>query len=208
MLHSRVMNSPKLRIITGLTVALLIASPAMADNFLTWSLGDVTFPNGGVVSGSFTVDTTTGTLSNIDVVSTADSDFGGATYRYASPTFGSAAALANANATIILDADSYPSDPNLAGTPTIDIVFDSSLGVAGTDALARVGEGSCANADCDTAVTYRTYYQASDGPAATSAPEPATGPLFALLGLASTVAAKFRRVRPWVLLQGHGVNAK
>jgi hypothetical protein len=145
--------------------AILLSSTAFAGA-LTWTLEDLSYPTGGTVSGSFTIDTSTAALSAVDVTSTADGAFGGATYLYNipadSPSFYE-----------ILLTSSNSAD--LTGDPAIIIEFDSSLAVAGTDTVYLASEGLCFDSSCDGFGNSRfedTTGYATTNPAST--PEPAS----------------------------------
>jgi hypothetical protein len=50
-----------------LTVALLTSNPAFADNFASFSPSGTTFQNGGTLTGTLTMDTTTGLITTEDL---------------------------------------------------------------------------------------------------------------------------------------------
>ena len=75
----------------GLVVAIAVlgfAVPASADTVANFTLDGVTFDDGGTATGGFTLDLTTGALSNISITTSADGIFG-VTYTGGSGPFGS-----------------------------------------------------------------------------------------------------------------------
>ncbi|RJG00424.1 PEP-CTERM sorting domain-containing protein [Noviherbaspirillum sedimenti] len=59
-------------LLLALPLALLLAAPAMASPLL-WTLVGVTFDDGGSASGTFSTDSTTGSLLSYDIVTTSGS---------------------------------------------------------------------------------------------------------------------------------------
>jgi hypothetical protein len=59
----------------ALTLTALVA-PASADTIATFTLDHVTFNDGGNATGGFTLDLTTSTLSNVDITTSTDGEFG------------------------------------------------------------------------------------------------------------------------------------
>jgi MYXO-CTERM domain-containing protein len=157
-------------IVMSLCGALLLSSPVLAET-VTWTLEDVSYPSGGVVNGSFTIDTNTAALSAIDVTSTADGSFSGGTYLYQNPSD------SLSFYEFVLDSSNAA---DLTGTPAIIIEFNSSLAVPGTDTVLDVSEGSCFDANCDAFGNSR--FEDTTGIATTATPEPASLAL-ALLGV-------------------------
>jgi len=186
------MNKLILRSLTTaslLLVLLSLPSIASADSVL-WTLTGVTFANvtdptmtGGTATGSFDYDFATNTFSNIDIVTTAGSGFGGATYTSLIGGFNSGS---QSSTGFILGGAS--GDLTLA--PALLLLFENPLVNSGgtvTDPLTTGidfggGEGTCDNADCSSATQDRFV----TGGAATSTvsvvtPEPTA---LSLLGVA------------------------
>ena len=73
--------------VAGLLVFFCLPSIASADG-VTWDLMNVTLSGGGTASGSFVYDSTTNTLSDVNITTSAGTSFAGATYLAANPGFG------------------------------------------------------------------------------------------------------------------------
>lgn len=175
-----------------LLVLLSVPSIASADSApILWTLSGVTFANattptvtGGTATGSFQYDPNTNTFSNIDIVTTAGSGFGGATY-----TTLSGAGFVSSNTSLWLGASSAP----FTG-PLFLLTFSNALGNAGgvTDFLVTGidlggGEGTCDDAACVGSTEDRFI----TGGAVTSAvvtPEP-SALSFLAVGLMALLAA-------------------
>jgi hypothetical protein len=64
----------KTRLGIAIAVAVLgFALPASADTVANFTLDGVTFDDGGTATGSFTLDLTTSTLSNVNITTSTDS---------------------------------------------------------------------------------------------------------------------------------------
>jgi hypothetical protein len=183
----------------GAALAFTAAAPnAKADTFITWTFEDVSFPSsgapngfpsgaGGSVSGSFTLDTDSLTtelsaLSDIDVLSTSDATFSGGTYLYADPLEGPPVFQV-----VLLSSNAA----NLTGADQILFNFDSPLTTSGTDTLSSVYEGQCETATCNSGSILRS--EDVTGYATSSAPEPSTGSLLGVLGVATALAIRIRK---------------
>ena len=77
----------RLAAVIGIAV-LGFAAPASADTVANFTLDSVTFSDGGTATGTFTLDLTTSTLSNINITTSSDIFFG-ATYTGGSGPYGS-----------------------------------------------------------------------------------------------------------------------
>ena len=133
-----------LTIFVVLVVMAAIVPTASADQ-LTWTLAGVTFSDGGTASGSFVYNADTNTVSSVDVITTAGSSFGGATYTAVDPGFGPFATQ------IVLVT--LPSLADYTGTPALDLFLG---GLALTDAggtvpLLGASEDTCGNSGCNFA---------------------------------------------------------
>ena len=124
----------------GLLLLLGLPSIASADG-VTWDLSGVTFDDGGTASGSFVYDADTNTVSDIDIVTTAGTAFGGATYTGSDPAFGP-----------FPDQLVAVTDASLAdftGTPVLNLLFlDSLTDAGGTVDLLDAIETTCFDSDC------------------------------------------------------------
>jgi hypothetical protein len=67
----------KTRLGVAIALALMgLVAPASADTIANFTLDNVTFNDDGTATGSFTLDLTTSTLSNIDITTSTDGDLG------------------------------------------------------------------------------------------------------------------------------------
>jgi hypothetical protein len=65
-----------MRLIIATAVAMLgLAAPASADTIANFTLDSVIFSDGGTASGGFTLDLTSGALSNVNITTSAEFDF-------------------------------------------------------------------------------------------------------------------------------------
>ena len=111
---------------TALCLLFLLCVPSLASaDSLTWTLSGVVFNDGGTASGSFVYDAVTNKFSSINIVTTAGSTFGGATYQDLNPGFAPLPNsivfvpnpnLANFTGTMLLDLELGPPLTNLGGT--------------------------------------------------------------------------------------------
>ena len=123
----------------GLLLLLGLPSIASADG-VTWDLSGVTFDDGGTASGSFVYDADTNTVNDIDIVTTAGTAFGGATYTGSDPAFGPFPD----QLVVVTDA----SLADFTGTPVLNLLFlDSLTDAGGTVDLLDVG-GRGAGSGC------------------------------------------------------------
>jgi hypothetical protein len=113
---------------------------------VTWTLGGVTFDDGGTASGSFVYDANTGLYSSINITTTTGTTRTGVTYHFGStsvagPTF-------NLNLTV--------GSGDLTGTPALFLVFTNPLtNAGGTDSLVvgsapslESSESACSDTVC------------------------------------------------------------
>jgi len=166
---------------------LLIFSACASAAAITWDLQNVTFPDGGIVTGSFVYNAdlgALGTYSSIDLVTS-----GGAqpstTYTF----------FFNGNSG---NLDSSPGSFPVLGTSGLFLIFLNPLTDAGgTIQLSFVGEGTC--------VVYSDCHEFSDFPnrdvtnagqvvAQSSTPEPTSLPLAAAGLVALITLSRIRRV--------------
>jgi hypothetical protein len=123
----------------GLVIAVAVlgfAVPASADTVSNFTLDGVTFSDGGTATGGFTLDLTTGALSNINITTSTDNLFG-ATYTGGNGLFGSTgftnspASFSFADFELIYEADlvinlgSALTPSNLASPNTFSIASGS-----------------------------------------------------------------------------------
>jgi hypothetical protein len=114
-----------------LIFALLVSLAANAAPVL-WAVDSLLFDDGGTGSGTFTYDADTNTYANIDIVTTAGTEFDGAPY--------------------MAVIDSAPNDSDylavmlfpLEGAPLLELSFAASLtNAGGVIAIEGVGESLC-----------------------------------------------------------------
>jgi hypothetical protein len=129
-------------IVVIVLVLLCVPSIASADG-LTWNLSGVTFGDGGTASGSFVYDATTNTVSNIDIVTTKGTLFGGTTYLGVDPGFAPFALAPQAFDLVLVP---NPSLSSFTGTFLLDLSFPNALtNSGGTVSMAGMGsEDLCA----------------------------------------------------------------
>jgi hypothetical protein len=116
-----------------------------------WTLTDVFFSDGGAATGSFVYDADTGIFTTIDIVTTAGSDFAGASYGQ----------VLDSDPSVLVLVQSP--GPDLTSSPILQLGFQLPLTNAGGPvALASFAfppgpsiEGTCADAACDRATMAR-----------------------------------------------------
>ena len=126
-------------------VLLSFATQALAQP--TWYFQNVMFDDGGIVSGYFTYDASTNTYSNIHIVTSAGSTFGGATYSIVD------AGVPHLSGFL----DSVTTTGNLVGTPAFQVIVRGDLTNAGGTVSIFGGEFTCSNPGCSTATRVRSY---------------------------------------------------
>ena len=111
--------------------ALLVSMTTNAAPVI-WTIDSLLFDDGGTGSGTFSYDASTNTYSNIDIITTAGIDFGGAAYlsvAYFAP-----------NDSDFLAAIVYPAE----GAPALELTFAAPLtNAGGTIAIDGLGESLC-----------------------------------------------------------------
>jgi PEP-CTERM motif len=164
-----------------LVVTFGVPSIASADG-ITWNLSGVAFDDGGTASGSFVFDALTNTYSAIDIITTAGSAFGGATYTGIDPGFPSTSGQ------LILVTNPLLSD--FTGTAVLELDFGPLTNLGGTFPVAG-GEGTCDNTGCSSGTELRAI-TAGEVTGVVATPEPSALLLLVmgLAGLAGAVAAK------------------
>jgi hypothetical protein len=151
----------------ALAVLFLFVMPSLAKaDAVTWRLFNVTFPDGGTASGSFSFDALTDTVSAVDITTTAGNSFGGATYTAVDPGY-----APNRQAMVFVTS---PYLADLTGTPALDLTFATLLTNLGGTFQVTVGEDYCFDALCHNGgnLQYGTGF-------VTTAPEPSSLLLFA-----------------------------
>jgi hypothetical protein len=165
-----------------LVVTFGVPSIASADG-ITWTLSGVTFDDGATASGSFVFDALTNTYSAIDIITTAGSAFGGATYTGIDPGFPSTSGQ--------LIVVTNPLLADLTGTGVLELDFGPLTNLGGTFPVVAEGEGTCDDAGCTSGTELRTI-TGGEVTGVVATPEPSTLLLLVmgLAGLAGAAAAK------------------
>jgi hypothetical protein len=168
--------------IAAAVVILGFAAPASADTIANFVLDGVTFNDGGTASGSFTLDLTTDTLSNVNITTSTDSALGvGTTFTDSDYSnsftpgpvyflFDNNASLPVDELTIELSETLTPS--NLASTPSFSFY---------SDGVVEVGYSSlCPDFDyCGERIIATGSLTDLSATPVSATPLPATLPLFA-----------------------------
>lgn len=172
-------------LLPGLAAAFCLASAPVHATPVKWHLVDVTFNDGGSASGYFTYDASTNAISSANIVTTAGSVRGGATYQIGSP------AVQPALADFIDQAL-----PVIVGTTDrLDFfLFAAMTDAGGTIGIRQGQEFSCISSGC----SFTTGQEAGlnlrvSGGEITTVPEPGS---LALLGAAGIALALAKRRRP------------
>ena len=153
----------------GLFVALIFSGSIHAAP-VTWTIDSLLFDDGGTGSGTFSYDASTNAYSNIDILTTAGSDFGGASYSSVNPY--------GPNGAEYLVTMIVP----LAGAPALALSFAAPLTHAG--GLITIGGGGEAICGDECAIPVSGLRNISSGQIS-AVPVPAAVWLFgsALAGL-------------------------
>lgn len=127
-----------------------MAPTASADG-VTWTLTNLTFPDGATITGSFVYDATTNTVTDINVVSSAgltlsNTTFAGASYNQLAPDFGPFAfemgfLSGSTSPNFGIELEFYTSPDGTA--------FQSLTNAGGT-VFADINEFTCFDSKCDT----------------------------------------------------------
>jgi hypothetical protein len=154
------------QIVLGLTVSLVGTAPALATPIL-WTLSGATFDDGATASGTFTVESTGGTLIDWNITTTSGSTLPGFTYDPTTSQGGVDAFLTNPNSLLLLE------DPG--NVRYVNFGFTSSFTVPGTIYFDTSGL-TAGSWECDNCTAIRFITSGS----ATSevVPEPSTLLLF------------------------------
>ena len=171
-------------LITALLLFVLLCVPSIASaDGITWTLGGVTFEDGGTASGSFVYDALTNTFSNIDITTTSGSAFAGTTYNALSGEFGS-------NSTGML----LGASGDLTNTDLLFLLFGSALtDSGGTAVLIGVGEGTCDNTNCSLSTLDRSL-TGGELVGTVTTPEPSTLSFLTLALVTLMVVAVIRKL--------------
>ena len=180
------MQAPTIQVLFALAGALILSGPATAGS-LTWTLENVAYGSGATVSGSFTIDQSTNLITGVNITSTADGSFAGATYLFQDIGFG------YPGSTLVGFSTTTGIDPT--GQPTLVLIFPTSLDTAGTNALFAVIEGRCSVVSGTNCTGFGNDRVVAAGDATTSpaTPEPASASFVLCAGLGALLASKFRR---------------
>jgi hypothetical protein len=111
---------------------------------LHWTLSGVAFSSGGAVLGTFDFDANSGTYSNVDITTTADSSFGGATCTLVNPFIAtgnsSFSVLTGPGSTTLLDLEFLDPLTNAGGSVPVHLAVEgtcSALGCGITGSFLR-----------------------------------------------------------------------
>ena len=132
---------------------------------LVWTLTGVTFDDGGTAAGSFQFDSTgpfSGIYSDLNITTTLGGSLAGATY---TTLFGGCANRPTALCLVPV------SEPDLTGSPILEINFTPSLTDAGGSISLSGNEGVCLNPSCGSTTPDRFI---SGTVTASTAPEPSS----------------------------------
>jgi hypothetical protein len=177
--------------VAGLLVFFGLPSMASADG-VTWDLMNVTLSGGGTASGSFVYDSTTNTLSDVDITTTAGTSFTGATYLAPNS---SAVAFGSYLGPTFFQMTFVP-NPSLSGVGTPILVLYSTPGgfpnsPAGTVIALAAGSGeyTCGNSACSATGSPLRFLSGD----VMAAPEPSSLLLLGL-GLAGLMVVGKRKI--------------
>ena len=176
--------------VAGLLVFFCLPSIASADG-VTWDLMNVTLSGGGTASGSFVYDSTTNTLSDVNITTSAGTSFAGATYLAANPGFGFGSYLGPT----FFEMTFVP-NPSLSAVGTPILVLISTPGgfpnsPAGTEIVLAAGSGeyTCGNSACSARGSTLRFLSGD----VVAAPEPSSLLLLGL-GLAGLMVVGKRKI--------------
>lgn len=179
-----------MRAVVGAAAVLAMGTAGAAP--VLWTLSNVSFDDGGVATGSFVYDATTGTYSSITITTSGGTALPGTTY------------TTNEQVTFPFQTDSLHLTlidnfglPDLSGESLIGLTYVSALTNAGGAINLVTGyfnsfEGTCGVADCGSGSGNRTTVVGGQV-VGSVIPEPAT---MALVGLGLLGLARQRRRRP------------
>jgi hypothetical protein len=152
---------------------------------IQWTFDNVTFNDGGTVTGSFVYDYTTLAISSINVQSTTGSAFGGATYTTGINAFPGGGG-------VVLATDQVSPSNDLAGENLLGLIL--VFPVATTAGLSSLSESVCPLSGPCIQGTFTTLRTVTSGNlVGTVIPVPAALPL--LVSGFAVLAAVRRRVR-------------
>ena len=157
---------------------LFLAGPALAIP-VQWHLVDVQFDDGGTAYGSFWFDVDSADYFDVDIVTTAGSEFSGESYSFLNPN------------EYIVSGDKFLAVvseivPDMTGVPGMSILFfDPMTNVGGTLAITGFAESFCIDSTCSDATSELRAITAGSISTVAPVPLPAAVWLFgsALVGL-------------------------
>jgi hypothetical protein len=158
-----------------------VAEPATAS-ILNWELENVVFDDGGQMSGTFSVDTTTGAVTDFDIVTTTGSILTGFHYEEATGFVGGD--LLSGNLFIVQDNDQ---------SRYIQFDFANPLTSGGVNPLLPSLVAGSGSLECNNCVVVRAVMPGGNA-SMIAAPEPSTWAMMGL-GFAALGAAGYRASR-------------
>ena len=172
---------------TALFVGAAFSSLPANASTIDWTLSGVTFDDGGTATGTFSTDSTSGDVTAFDIVTTAGTTLGGATYDSTASGIYSSDGVYSPNSFIV---------ENFNTSTYVNFEFVNSLTTPGTDDLILSVGTDYASYECNFCNPVRGIVSgdAVSGDNVGATPLPTTIPLFAS-GLGALGLLGWRRRR-------------